>query len=50
VMVLGYFIAGSLLYGIGPAVASLPGDLLQGGVSVVLGLLVLHPLGKYLRS
>ncbi|HBN96409.1 MAG TPA: ECF transporter S component, partial [Firmicutes bacterium] len=33
VMVLGYFVASTVLYGMGIAVASLPGDLLQGGVS-----------------
>ena len=29
-MVLGYFLAGGIIYGWGPALASLPGDLLQG--------------------
>lgn len=48
VMVLGYFIAGTILYGIGPAIASLPGDLLQGAASVVLSLILMHPLRKYL--
>lgn len=48
VMVLGYFMAGTVFYGIGPAVASLPGDLLQGVASVVLSLILLHPLRKYL--
>lgn len=48
VMVLGYFLAGSVIYGLGPAMASLPGDLLQGGVSVVLSLTLLPALRKYL--
>ena len=48
VMVAGYFLAGSILYGIGPAVASLPGDLLQAGASVVLSMILLNPLRKYL--
>lgn len=48
VMVMGYFLAGTLIYGFGPALASLPGDLLQGGVSAVVSLLLWHPLRKYL--
>ena len=48
VMVLGYFVASTVLYGMGIAVASLPGDLLQGGVSVVLSLILWRPIRKYL--
>jgi uncharacterized membrane protein len=48
VMVLGYFLAGTFLYGLGPALASLPGDLLQAGVSVGLCVILLRPLQKYL--
>lgn len=48
VMVLGYFLVGIIYYGVGPAVTSLPGDVLQGGVSVVLSLVLLHPIRKYL--
>lgn len=49
VMVLGYFLAGSILYGFGAALASLPGDMLQGGASVVLSLVLVTPLRKYLN-
>ncbi|HAN95599.1 ECF transporter S component [Candidatus Darwinibacter acetoxidans] len=49
-MVLGYFLAGSIIYGWGPALASLPGDLLQGAVSAALCLLLHGPLKKYLAS
>lgn len=48
VMVLGYFFVGCLYYGYGLAVASLPGDLLQAGISVILSLILLQPLRKYL--
>jgi uncharacterized membrane protein len=48
VMVLGYFVASTILYGWGVAVPSLPGDLLQGGVSVVLSLVLWRPIQKYL--
>ncbi|HBG01102.1 MAG TPA: ECF transporter S component [Firmicutes bacterium] len=48
VMVLGYFLVGILYYGLGPAVTSLPGDLVQGGVSVALALLLVPPIRKYL--
>ncbi|HHY14477.1 MAG TPA: ECF transporter S component [Firmicutes bacterium] len=49
VMVLGYFLVGILYYGWAAAVVSLPGDLLQGGVSAALCLIVIHPLRKYLK-
>lgn len=48
VMISGYFLVGILYYGWGLAVASLPGDLLQGGVSVILSLILVRPLRKYL--
>ncbi|HHY09668.1 MAG TPA: ECF transporter S component [Firmicutes bacterium] len=48
-MVLGYFLVGILFYGFGAAVASLSGDLVQGGVSVALSLILAYPLRKYLR-
>jgi uncharacterized membrane protein len=38
VMILGYFLTSTILYGVGTASVALPGDLLQGGVSVVLSL------------
>ncbi len=47
-MVCGYFLVGILYYGLGPALVSLPGDLLQGGVSVALSLVLLRPIRKYL--
>ena len=47
-MVLGYFLVGILFYGFGAAVASITGDLVQGGVSVVLSLLLVYPLRRYL--
>jgi uncharacterized membrane protein len=50
IMVFGYFIAGTVFYGIGPAVASLPGDLVQGAVSAILALLLVFPLRKYLQG
>lgn len=49
VMVLGYFLVGILYYGWAAAVVSLPGDLLQGGVSAALCLVLIHPLRKYLK-
>ncbi len=49
VMVLGYFLVGILYYGWAAAVVSLPGDLLQGGVSAALCLILIHPLRKYLK-
>lgn len=48
VMLCGYFLVGILYYGWGLAVASLPGDLVQAGVSVALTLILLAPLRKYL--
>jgi ECF transporter S component (folate family) len=48
VMVFGYFLVGILYYGLGPAAVSLPGDLLQGSVSVVLSLSLFAPIQKYL--
>ncbi len=48
IMVLGYLGVGILYYGLGPALASLPGDLTQGAVSVALALLSVRPLRKYL--
>lgn len=50
VMATGYFLVGTLIYGLGPALASLPGDLLQASISVVLSLVLLQPLRKYLGS
>ena len=44
-MVAGYFSVELFLYGLGPALASLPGNLVQAGVSLVLGL----PLALALR-
>lgn len=49
IMVVGYFLVGILYYGFGPALASLPGDLLQGGVSVILCLVLLPSLRKHLK-
>jgi uncharacterized membrane protein len=40
IMAGGYFIAGLILYGLYPSLATIPANLLQGGVGVVLGLLV----------
>lgn len=48
VMVGGYFLVGILYYGFGVAVLSLPGDLVQGGASVVLSLVLVRPLSKFL--
>lgn len=47
VMVGGYFLVSCLLYGTGPALASLPGDLIQGSSSVLLSLVLYHPLRKH---
>ena len=44
-MVVGYFLVELLLYSLGPALASLPGNLLQAVASLVLGL----PLALTLR-
>ena len=40
VMAGGYLLAGIFLEGTGPAVTEVPGNLIQGGVGVVLGILV----------
>lgn len=50
VMVLGYFTAGAVIYGVGPAAASLPGDVLQGAVSAALCCAAYQPLRKYVGS
>ncbi len=50
VMVIGYFFVGILYYGLGPALVSLPGDLLQGSVSVILSVMLWRPLKKYIAS
>lgn len=47
-MVLGYFLVGILFYGVGAAVASLSGDLVQGVASIALSLIMAYPLRKYL--
>lgn len=47
-MVGGYFLVSCLLYGVGAALASLPGDLIQGSSSVLLSLVLFHPLRKQL--
>jgi len=49
-MVFGYFVAGSFFYGVGPAAASLPGDLVQGAVSTILALVLVFPLRRYLQA
>lgn len=49
VMVMGYFLVGILYYGWAPALTSVPGDLLQGGVSMLLALVLVNPLRKYLK-
>ena len=38
-MVIEYFVVEIFFYSIGPALASLPGNLLQAGASLVVGLL-----------
>ena len=48
-MVLGYFVASSIIYQSVPiAVMALPGDLIQGGVSALLCLVLMPPIKKYL--
>jgi uncharacterized membrane protein len=49
VMVVGYLLVGMLYYGWAAAVVSLPGDLLQGGVSALLCVIIANPLRKYLK-
>ena len=49
VMALGYFLASSVIYqSLAVAVLALPGDLIQGGVSVLLCLVLIRPIKKYL--
>ena len=50
VMALGYFSVGILYYGLGHALVSLPGDLLQGSVSVILSVMLWRPMEKYLAQ
>ena len=45
-MVIGYFVVEIFLYSMGPALASLPGNLLQAGASLVLGLLLVLALHR----
>jgi len=49
VMVIGYLAAGSIIYGLKPALAQLPFDALQGAVSLGVALAVATPLKKYLQ-
>jgi uncharacterized membrane protein len=43
-MVAGYYVASGFLYGFGPALVDVPGNLLQGGVSVIAGWLLVMAL------
>ena len=45
-MVIEYFVVEIFLYSIGPELASLPGNLLQAGASLVLGLLLVLALHR----
>lgn len=45
-MVLGYYLAGGLMVGFGPALASVPGNLVQGLGSAALACPLLHAFGK----
>ncbi len=49
-MVLGYFAAGSILYGLRPALAQLPFDIIQGVVSCAAALAAVAVLRKHLKS
>lgn len=49
-MVGGYFVAASIMYGVGPAAASVPGDLLQGAGSIAIASLVYFPLRQRLHE
>jgi uncharacterized membrane protein len=47
----GYFVAGCLMYGsVAPALAQLPFDLIQGGISCMAALTVRGVLKSYLQS
>ncbi len=46
----GYFLAGGVLYGFGPALVELPGNILQGSSAVVLAPLIVYILLKTERS
>lgn len=48
-MVSGYFVAASVMYGVAPATASIPGDALQGAASILIGWLVLRALPQRFR-
>jgi len=46
----GYLLAGTALYGFGPALVELPGNILQGSSAVVLAPLIVYALQKTERS
>ncbi len=49
-MVLGYFLVEIVLYGVGPAIAELPGNIFQAGFGIVLALLLYRTVGKILKN
>ncbi|NLM39869.1 MAG: ECF transporter S component [Firmicutes bacterium] len=49
-MVLGYFAAGSIIYGVGPALAQLPFDALQGVVGSAAAMAIAVALRRHVES
>jgi len=46
VMITGYFVVEIFMYGIGAAIAELPGNMFQGGASIVISIIILTALKK----
>ena len=46
VMVVGYFLVEVFMYGVGAALTELPGNMFQGGASVVISLIIIAALKK----
>lgn len=50
VMILGYFVFESCLYGFAPSLINIPANALQGTVGVILGVILTKISDKYLKS
>ncbi len=46
IMILGYFIVEVFMYGVGAALAELPGNIFQGGASIVIATIIIIALKK----
>jgi len=49
-MIAGYFVAAGVMYGFAPAIAAIPMDGIQGGLSVIAGLLLFKALRTYIDA